>query len=276
MPENSNTEQKHEAFIMLPKKLLTDERYSGLSPISVMIYSALADRASLSQKNGWIDDDGRVFIYFAINEMAKLVGCGKDRVFNSYKQLEKYGIIERKRQGQGKPAKIFVNDFAKTEFKTSENPNSGLLKNRTQDFGKSEPNNTYINNNYFNNTNLSIVQEGYDEMRLSVEEQVNYDYLCQVREKACVDELITVITDTLFSPAQSVRIGGQSMPKSVVDSRLRKLDEEHICYVIDCFDGNKTEVRNIRSYLLTALYNAPSTIDSYYRSLVNRDLNLTG
>ena len=92
MPENSNTEQKYEAFIMLPKKLLTDERYSSLSPISVMIYSALADRVSLSQKNGWIDDDGRVFIYFAINEMAKLVGCGKDRVFNSYKQLEKYGI----------------------------------------------------------------------------------------------------------------------------------------------------------------------------------------
>lgn len=261
---------------MLPKKLLTDERYNSLSPVSIMIYSALADRASLSEKNGWIDSDGRVFIYFAINEMAKLIGCGKDRVFNSYKQLEKHGMIERKRQGQGKPAKIFVNDFEKNEFKTSENPNSSLRENRTQDFGKSVPNNTYINNNYFSNTNLSIGCEGYDEMRLRLEEQLNYDYLCQVRDKNRVDELITIMTDTLCSTAPSVRIGGQPMPKGVVNSRLLKLDEEHLCYVIDCFCENKTKIRNIRSYLLTALYNAPSTIDSYYHALVNSDLRETG
>ena len=271
MPEK-NAEQKWESFIMLPKKLLTDERFNSLSPITVLIYSVLADRASLSEQNGWIDENGRVFIYFAINEMAKVIGCGKDKVLNSYKQLEESGLIERKRQGLGKPSKIFVKVCGNAEFKNSEKTNSGVRENRVQEFGKSEPNNTYINNTEFNNTNLSVMQREYDEMRLSVEEQLSYDYLCNVRDKARVDELVTIITDTLCSCTPSVRIGGQPMPKSVVDSRLRKLDEEHICYVIDAFNKNTTHIRNIYSYLLTALYNAPATIDSYYQALVNHDL----
>lgn len=272
MPEETNREQKREAFIMLPKKLLTDERYNSLSPVSIMIYSVLADRASLSEKNGWIDSDGRVFIYFAINEMAKLIGCGRNKTINSLKQLEKLGLIERNRQGQGKASKIYVNPVYNLNFKMSRNETSRSLETGLQEVSESNPNNTYINNTYFNNTNLSVIHDGYDEMRLRLEEQLDYDYLCQVREKNQVDELIMIMADTLCSGAQSVRIGGQPMPKSVVESRFLKLDGEHICYVIDCFCENKTQIRNIRSYLLTALYNAPSTMDCYYQARVNHDL----
>lgn len=257
---------------MLPKKLLTDERYNSLSPVSIMIYSVLADRASLSEKNGWIDSDGRVFIYFAINEMAKVIGCGRNKTIKSLKQLEELGLIERNRQGQGKASKIYVNPVYNSNFLKSRNETSRSLETGLQEVSVSNPNNTYINNNYSNNTNLSIMRNGYDEMRLRLEEQLDYDYLCQVRDKNQVDELITVAADTLCSSAPSVRIGGQLMPKGVVEARLLKLDCEHICYVIDCLDENKTKIRNIRSYLLTALYNAPSTIDSYYQARVNHDL----
>ena len=106
MPEEKN---KKEAFVILPKKLFTDPKFKKLSPVSVIIYSILADRASLSQANDWKDENGRVFVYFAINEMAKLIGCGRNKVINCYKELEENGIIERKRQGQGKASLIYVN-----------------------------------------------------------------------------------------------------------------------------------------------------------------------
>ena len=270
MPEE-NREQSNEAFVKLPKRLLTDECYNSLSPISIMVYSVLADRASLSQMNGWIDDGGRVFIYFTINEMAKVIGCGKDRIVAAYKQLEKCGMIERKRQGQGKPAKIYVQDFGKSAFKTSENQYSRLLKIRSQEFGKAASNNTYINNTEQSNNNLSFSEDGYDEIRERIEEQLGYDYLCEVRDKGKVDEIITLICDTLCSDSKTVRIGGCDMPMSVVKSRFSKLDEEHICYVIDCFEENKNPVKNVRAYLLTSLYNSPSSMESYYQALFNRN-----
>ncbi len=273
LPEKNNEKYKRDGFVKLPKRLFTDESGSTLSPVSILIYSILADRASLSKQNGWIDSDGRVFIFFTINEMAKLVGRGKDCVLRSFKQLEKNGMIERKRLGQGKPSKIYINDFGNSEFKTSENANSGVMKNRSQDFAKSESNNTEINNTDFSNTYLSSDVQRYDAIRQKLEDNLEYDCLVHSREKTEVDELITLMADTVVSNAPTVRIAGQDVPKALVERRFYELDEEHICYVLDRFDENKSEIRNVRAYLLTALYNAPTTMDNYYTQLVKRNMN---
>jgi hypothetical protein len=76
----------------------------------------------------------------------------------------------------------------------------------------------------------------------------------------------------MCSTQKYITIGGDKKPTEVVKSQLSKLNGEHIQFVMDCMNKNTTEIRNIRKYLLAALYNAPMTIDSYYSALVNHDL----
>ena len=78
--------------------------------------------------------------------------------------------------------------------------------------------------------------------------------------------------DTVCSARKTIRIAGDDYPAEVVKSRFLKLDSSHVQYVIDCMKNNTTYVRNIKKYLLAALYNAPATINSYYSSLVQHDL----
>lgn len=81
-----------------------------------------------------------------------------------------------------------------------------------------------------------------------------------------------LIVDTVCSARKTIRIAGDDYPAEVVKSRFLKLDSSHVQYVIDCMKNNTTYVRNIKKYLLAALYNAPATINSYYSSLVQHDL----
>lgn len=75
---------------------------------------------------------------------------------------------------------------------------------------------------------------------------------------------------------KTVRIAGANYPYEVVKGKLLKLDMGHIQYVLDCMDKNATKVRNIKNYLITALYNAPNTMGNYYQSEVNHDMNVGG
>ena len=87
-----------------------------------------------------------------------------------------------------------------------------------------------------------------------------------------LDEIMSIILDTVCSKRQYIRVAGDDKPKEVVKSVLLKLNSEHIEFVLDCMKENTTRVRNIRQYLLAALYNAPMTISSYYGSLVSHDM----
>jgi len=268
-----NKGENSEAFYKIPKFLFNDEYRNILSTDAKLLYGLLLDRSHLSAKNGWFAQDGRVFLYFTVAEAAERLSFGKDKILCLFKEIEKAGLIERKRLGLGKPSVIFFQKHSgKTDFRKSENQNSESREFRIQDVGKPECNNNEYNSNDFNNNNLSICDEGYDEIRKRVEEQVDYDYLCSVRQKTAVDEIITVICDTLYGKSEKIRIGGELMSRSVVEARFAKLDAEYICYVIDSFEKNTAPVRNIRSYMLTSLYNAPATCDHYYSARVNNDL----
>ena len=105
----------------------------------------------------------------------------------------------------------------------------------------------------------------YDHLR----KNLGYDY-------ELLDEILEILVDTVCSTRKMIRIGGEDFPKEVVKSRLLKLDSSHIEYVISSLRENTTKVRNIRAYLLTSLYNAPTTINSYYTVLVNHDMYGSG
>lgn len=105
----------------------------------------------------------------------------------------------------------------------------------------------------------------YDHLR----KNLGYDY-------ELLDEILEILVDTVCSTRKMIRIGGEDFPKEIVKSRLLKLDSSHIEYVISSLRENTTKVRNIRAYLLTSLYNAPTTINSYYTALVNHDMYGSG
>ena len=114
-------------------------------------------------------------------------------------------------------------------------------------------------------------RESYRELIL---ENIEYDYLIQNHrlDRDRLDELVELMVDTVCSNREMIRIAGDDYPAEVVKSRFLKLNSSHIEYVLDRMRENTTYVRNIKKYLLAALYNAPATIDSYYTSLVNHDM----
>ena len=114
-------------------------------------------------------------------------------------------------------------------------------------------------------------RETYREIVL---ENIDYDILIQdpKMDREQLDEIAELIVDTICSARKTIRIAGDDYPAEVVKSRFLKLDSSHVQYVMDCMRDNTTYVRNIKKYLLAALYNAPSTINSYYSSLVQHDM----
>ncbi len=119
MPSNLNldyyygTEAEQYSFYRVPKTLLTDHRYKGVSIEAKVLYGLLLDRMSLSVRNGWMDRDRRVYIYFTQEDAMALMSCGKDKATRLFRELDQGGIglIERKKQGQGRPTRIYVKNF---------------------------------------------------------------------------------------------------------------------------------------------------------------------
>ena len=114
-------------------------------------------------------------------------------------------------------------------------------------------------------------RESYRELIL---ENIEYDYLIQNHrlDRDRLDELVELMVDTVCSNREMIRIAGDDYPAEVVKSRFLKLNSSHIEYVLDRMRENTTYVRNIKKYLLASLFNAPSTIGSYYSALVNHDM----
>lgn len=176
------------SFYRIPKTLFTDPHYRAVSVEAKALYGLMLDRMGLSLRNGWLDEAQRVYIYFTLEDALDTMGIGKDKAVKLFKELDTIGLIERKKQGQGKPAKIYVKNFAvckespepmplsptktltyeqtsenpksglpkKSEAKTSEKPKSKLRESRTQDFGKADSNNTEYNKTERSDTEQSI------------------------------------------------------------------------------------------------------------------------
>ncbi|MGM9542286.1 MAG: DUF6017 domain-containing protein [Candidatus Limivicinus sp.] len=114
-------------------------------------------------------------------------------------------------------------------------------------------------------------REAYREV---IFENIGYEYLIQDShiDRERLDEIAELIVDTVCSARKTIRVAGDDYPAEVVKSRFMKLDSSHVQYVMDCMRDNTTYVRNIKKYLLAALYNAPVTIGNYYSSLVQHDM----
>lgn len=293
-------EAEQYSFYRIPKILIVDDRFKNLSTDAKLLYGLMLDRMSLSVKSGWFDEENRVFIHFALNDIMEQLNCQHGKAIKLLAELDDVkgiGLIRRVKQGQGRPAKIYVmkaatpaqprlpnngnQDFSKPAFQTSSNRKSRLPQTGSADFSKSERNNTEINNTDFSETDLSIHPAlgasdsmDVDGLRETVKENIDYDILLQDRRNSRdrLDEVVDLIVETLCSTKPTICVSGDEFPATLVKDKLLKLNSMHIEYVFECLDKNTTYVRNIKKYLLATLFNAPSTIDSYYSALVNHDL----
>lgn len=265
------------AFYRIPKLLFTDKRFFGLSTDAKLLYGLLLDRMSLSVKNGWADADGRVYIIFTLAEIQKSLGCVEKSAVKYMKELEKIGLIEKKRQGQGKPTLIYVKNFVSQEtlqVKTGKVSSSPTVKNTGQGQYNFQSNYTEISDTS-SDTDLILSE---DQERMRYEEYLNeqlevvvlkQDYPYDIK---LIDNLVDIILDVLCSKSKSLWISKEKKTVSVVKSRFMKLTSEHIRYILDCMDENTEKISNPKQYLLAALYNATVTMESFYRAAVRHDM----
>ena len=362
------------SFYRVPRILIKDKKFKNLSSDAKLLYGLMLDRMSLSMKNGWLDAENRVYIYYTTENIMNDLSCAKATAVKVLAELDSkkgIGLVEKKRQGLGKPDIIYVKNFVtvgsdkenrdtmekydsnekkdksnreystkqnadfheymqeyETDFNMESSESQDLeikkFKNYTcrsseielqevqnLDFRKFERQNcrssevelqevqelnpNYTNNNYTNKsyTEMSdnnliypIYQsdkktDGCDRLDESstyislIKENIEYDNLMQNKrwnDRERYEELFQIICEVVCVKHKSVRVGGENYPYEIVKSKFLKLNSSHLMYVMDCMRKTVSKIGNIKAYMITALYNAGSTISHYYQQAVQHDM----
>lgn len=292
------TEADQFSFYRIPKALFTNECFKDLSSDAKILYGLMLDRMSLSIKNQWFDEENRAYIYFSIEDIMELLNCGRNKAVKSLQELDDekgIGLIEKRRQGFGKVTIIYVKSFIQEECEEEKKEKSKMVKFTNQtSVEEEETEEVYIsnfNNTNINNTNLSenksnhIVSAdgiGFEEDEMEtlhayqslIKENLDYDSLLvsHPHDKNQIDEIVDLIVETIMCKSDKVLIASNWYSGALVRGKFMKLDYSHVEYVLHCLEGNTSKIKNIKKYLLAALFNAPSTISGYYRAEVNHDM----
>ena len=292
------TEADQFSFYRIPKALFTNDCFKDLSCDAKILYGLMLDRMSLSIKNQWFDEENRAYIYFSIEDIMELLNCGRNKAVKSLQELDDekgIGLIEKRRQGFGKVTIIYVKSFVQEECEEQKKEKSKMVKFTNQtSVEEEEIEEVYIsnsNNTNINNTNLSENKSNHivsadgigseeDEMETLhayqslIKDNLDYDSLLvsHPHDKNQIDEIVDLIVETVMCKSDKVLIASNWYSGALVRGKFMKLDYSHVEYVLHCLEGNTSKIKNIKKYLLAALFNAPSTISGYYRAEVNHDM----
>lgn len=247
------------SFYRVPRLLVTGEEYRQVSAEAKLLYGMLLDRMGLSARNGWYDGENRVYIYYTIEEICRDFNCGHDKAGKLLAELDSrkgIGLIERVRQGQGRPARIYVKRFAKTEYpredkaderdgrcldsgkaevKAAGKPKSRHRIFRGADIEKSDA--SYTDNSYteFSYNNLSINQAEIDE---------------KMEENLC-------------AAISSIDLEEETPSMTKVRAGYRGLGFEHMAAVPDSMENSKKGIQNIKACPLRLLYQVPVNVGHF-------------
>ncbi len=332
------------SFYRVPRLLIKDERFKGLSSDAKLLYGLMLDRMALSVKNGWFDEADRAYVIYTIDNIREDLGCSKEKAVKVLAELSSnrgIGLVEKKHRGLGKPDIIYVKNFAslpekeagkepantdvsaevgKADFQRSEKltlrsrenrlqevgiadssrsekPTSRGRENRLQEVGISDPNYNNINHNNPNHTDMSYINlinqsgnktdereecpsghdriDGVDTYMEKIRENLEYDYHMKndnYNDKEMFEEIYATVCDIVCVKRNVIRINGEDYPYELVKSRFLKLNSSHIGYVMERMRETATKITNVRAYLITALYNAPTTMNHYYQQEVQHDM----
>ena len=271
------------SYYRIPKALFQDSRFRQLSTDAKTLYGILLDRMSLSVKNGWLDEQNRVFIIFTIEDVKRALCCADNKATRLLRELEKFGLIERKRRGQGKPCLVYVKNFSaessKESVKNRDNDDSCGSKIACQDPVKSRGIKKKENKTEMNNTNLILSDESEKMKNRELLEEyfscsLEVDLLLRLYpdDEDTLYQIVNLLVDTCATNRKLLHIAGDDKPAEVVRSRFMKLNADHIRFVLKCLAENSNPIRNMKQYLLASLYNAPTTMQLSYQNQTNHDL----
>lgn len=301
-----SAKQVQYSFYKIPKLLFTEEYFKKISVEAKVLYGLMLDRMSLSMKNQWLDEEGRAYIYYSLDDIMEALGCSNKKAISIMKELDTdagIGLIEKKRQGQGKPTMIYLKQFVIQDFQKCKNytsdektaisevKNLHVLKckndmSRSEEFTHQEVKKLHTNKTNINNTELSKsesnhIVSGNDGMGSEVEaytelirENLDFEILLEryPYDRELLEGIFDLILETVLCKNKTVVVASNEYPAELVRSKFLKLTSAHVQYAMDCMRTNTTKVHNIKKYLLAALFNAPSTISGYYQAEVNHDM----
>ena len=219
------------SYFRVPKILFRDIKFKDLSTDAKTLYGILLDRMGLSVKNGWLDEQGRVYIIFPVQEVMDALGYADNKATKLFRELEKFGLIERKRRGLGKPNLIYVKNFADPRFRNREKNGSGAADSAQQETAKSRGNKTEWNKTEGSEPDpFSSDAEDEPDERTRLEayfmQSLEVDLLLRVcpDEEDTIDQIVNLLVDTCSSKRRMLRVAGDDKPAEVVRSRFMKLN----------------------------------------------------
>lgn len=219
------------SYFRVPKILFQDIKFKDLSTDAKTLYGILLDRMGLSVKNGWLDEQGRVYIIFPVQEVMDALGCADNKATKLFRELEKFGLIERKRRGLGKPNLIYVKNFADPRFRNREKNGSGAADSAQPEAAKSRGNRTEWNKTEGSEPDhFSSDAESEPDERTRLEayfmQSLEVDLLLRVcpDEEDTIDQIVNLLVDTCSSKRRMLRVAGDDKPAEVVRSRFMKLN----------------------------------------------------
>lgn len=270
-----------------------------------IIYSALIAKQLYYERREMLDEDG--YFYSTIADLNESTGLTRYKQDSAIKNLLETSLIDY--HTKGTPARRYfrVNDDAETlkaflekgeKILSTLNPLAEKIGKQVCKFsanlsaensqtclGKTDKHTYNLNNkSKIKNQSYQSIPDGNDMIDNStrncfsderseyleiIKKNIEYDYQT---EKEKINEIVEIMLDVICSTKDTIRVNGEDIPHEIVKSRFLKLDSSHIDYVLTSLKKNTSEVRNIRAYLITALYNAPTTIDGYYTAWVNHDM----
>ena len=219
------------SYFRVPQILFRDIKFKDLSTDAKTLYGILLDRMGLSVKNGWLDEQGRVYIIFPVQEVMDALGCADNKATKLFRELEKFGLIERKRRGLGKPDLIYVKNFADPRFRNREKNGSGAADSAQQETAKSRGNKTEWNKTEGSEPDpFSSDAEDESDERTRLEAYFMQSLEVDLLLRACPDEedtihqIVNLLVDTCSSKRRMLRVAGDDKPAEVVRSRFMKLN----------------------------------------------------
>lgn len=290
------------SYFRIPRLLITSPRFNGISVEAKLLYGLLLDRMGLSYKKGWLEEDGRVYIYYTIEEIAEDLNCKRDKAMKLLAELDVdngIGLVLKKRQGQGKPSKLYVKRFTSRE-NTEKSAGTDFKKSAGTDFKKSaetdlkksadnDPKKSAGTDCSYNNINYpdsiypesvnpsiqpSTVNLASDRIRAGdgltdgqavrerIKKQIDYEFLPFRLDGWALkqaDEMLELMVEVSMNRSPTIRIGRDEFGTAYVQDRFSKITIDHIEQVLQGLRENEGRVTNVKAYLTASLFNAAAT-----------------
>ena len=302
-------------FYRIPKILITSPHFKKISDSAKLLYGLMLDRMSLSIRNGWLDDDNRAYIFFTTNDVMEQMCCGTEKATKMLTELDSekgIGLIERVKQGQGKPAIIYLKkfyeledtarstklseiesqDFQESKVKTFGNRKTRLSEIESLEFRKSKCNYNNINNTDINyiypinqdnyniqNSDTKTEEEWIDRYTKTVDEiktQIDYDYLINHAECDIVDEVVNIMAEVMTVYRPKYKIEGDFIEYNAVVNKFRQITAQKLEICLLAYSRKIQRIKNPKAYWISTLYNIPLTSGIVLQNMINSDIYESG